>query len=194
MKAQLIIAGTMISLIAVGFSYWYFFTGNTKLLEVQGEAQHVKSVQIDTCHLTTHRSCPYGNYNIQRRYSEMKSRTVTRNGKSETEWYSETYCDYFEWSRMREDQKSGNISLNIDWPSSFYQYKENYSTYCEKGNMRKSNIEEHGEIRLRSVEQNPPFYTFETSVSDAKTYKKKEVIQATVTHSGSILTQTIVRE
>ena len=60
--------------------------------------------------------------------------------------------------------------------------------------MRKSHIEEHGEIRVRSIEQNPSFYTFKTSVNDAKTYKKKEVIQATVTHSGSLLTHTIVRE
>lgn len=202
MRTQLIIVGITSSMIVAGFAYWYFFTGNTKLLEVQGEAQHIKSVQIDTCHLTTHRSCPYdftsfngkGNYNIVRRYSEMKSRTVTRNGKSETEWYSETYCDYYEWTYLREDQKSGNISLNIDWPSSYYQYAENNSSYCYHGNMRKSHITEYGEIRVKSIEQNPSFYTFETSVSDAKTYKKKEVIQATVTHSGSILTQTIVRE
>lgn len=194
MRMKMIIAGITSSLMLAGFSYWYFFTGNTTLLEVQGEPQHIKSVQIDHCYLTNHRSCPFGNYNIVRRYSEMKSRQVTRNGKTTTEWYSETYCDYYEWAYLREDQKSGNISLNIDWPSSFYQYEENNSTYCYHGEMRKSHITEYGEIRVKSIEQNPSFYTFETSVSDAKTYKKKDVIQATVTYSGSILTHTIVRE
>ena len=89
---------------------------------------------------------------------------------------------------------SGNISLNIDWPQSYYQYVENNSTYCERGNIRKSHIEEHGEIHVRSIEQDPSFYTFNTSVNNAKTYKQQEVIQAVVTHSGSVLTNTIVRE